>query len=297
MARFTVIGGPSSEDLAKKISVKLKTKYLRSELRIFPDGESKITVRGRPSDGSIIVVQSTYPPVDSNLIRALFLISKARQYSSDVIAVVPYIGYARQDKVFLSGEVVSISVIASLFKTAGATNIITVDSHSKIALRYFKIPVKNISAIPLLASYFRKLNLKEPLVVSPDLFWSSSAKEFARHLGTKSIALHKQRDRKTGKLKIKPMKIQNVRGRDIILVDDMVSSGNTIIQAAKFLKKQNCGKIFVACTHGVLVSDAERKIKAAGISKIVSTNTIPGKTGIVDVSEIIANAISDIGTG
>ena len=291
MARFTVIGGPSSEDLAKKISIKLKAKYIKSELRVFPDGESKVTIKGRPSKGTIIVVQSTYPPVDSHIMQALFLISKARQYSSDIIAVIPYMGYARQDKVFIAGEIVSISTIAALFKAAGATKIITVDNHSKIALRYFRIPVKNISAIPQLAAFFTKLGLQKPLVVSPDLFWSSPAKEFARYLGTKSIALSKLRDRKTGRLTIKFTKPQNVKNHDIILVDDMISSGDTIIKATKFLKKQNCGKVFVACTHGVLVGNATIKIRNAGVSNIISTNTILGTTSVVDVSEIIAKEI------
>lgn len=290
MSRYTVIGGPSSDVLARKISSRLKAKYIRSALKIFPDGESKVTVKGKPHN-KIIVVQSTYPPVDTNTIQALFLVSKARQYSSDVTVVIPYMGYTRQDKAFLSGEVISIAVIASMFKAAGAKRIITVDTHSNIGLRYFKICVKNVSAIPLLAKYFKKLKLKEPLVVSPDLFWSQPAKEFAQHLETNFTALRKQRDRVTGKLRIKTSKIKNLHGRDVILVDDMVSSGGTIIKASKFLKQKNCGKIFVACTHGVLLESAERKIKTAGVSDIVSTNTIPGKTGIIDVSETISNAI------
>ena len=290
MTSFTVIGGTSSEDLAKKMAVRLNAKYIKTELRIFPDGESKITIKGKPK-GKIIVVQSTYPPVDSHIIQTLFLISKARQYSSNVMAVIPYMGYARQDKVFLAGEIVSISVIAALFKAAGATEIITVDNHSKIALRYFSMPVKNISAVQLLAAHFKKLNLKRPLVVSPDLFWSSPAKEFARFLGTKSFALSKLRDRKTGKLKIKFARPKNVKGSDIILVDDMISSGDTIIQATKFLKNHGCGKVFVACTHGILANNARKKIKDAGVSDIISTNTIPSSTSIVDVSEIITSVI------
>ena len=106
LSNFTIIGGKASEDLAKKIAVKLKGKYLKSDLRIFPDGESKITVSGKPKNGKIIVVQSTYPPVDSNLIQTLSLVAKAKKYSSQVYAVIPYLGYARQDKEFLPGEVV-----------------------------------------------------------------------------------------------------------------------------------------------------------------------------------------------
>src|SRR5947209_16966003 len=157
MASYTVIGGPSSEQLARKIASNLKSKYIGTELRIFPDGESKITLKDKPR-GRIIVVQSVYPPVDSNLVRALAVISEARRYSSHVYAVIPYLGYARQDRQFLPGEIVTISTIAKLFKTAGATRIIVVDIHSMMALKHFQIPTKNVTAIQELVKYFKKLN-------------------------------------------------------------------------------------------------------------------------------------------
>ena len=127
LVNFTIIGGKASEDLARKIATKLKGKYLKSELRIFPDGESKITISGKPKNGKIVVVQSTYPPVDSNLIQALSLVSKARRYSSQVYAAIPYLGYARQDKEFLPGEVITMSLVANMFKAAGATKVIVVE--------------------------------------------------------------------------------------------------------------------------------------------------------------------------
>jgi ribose-phosphate pyrophosphokinase len=241
----------------------------------------------------MVVVQSTYPPVDSNLIHALSLIAKAKEMSTEVYAVIPYMGYAKQDEEFLSREIVTMSVVASLFKAVGATKLIVVDIHSTIGLNYFRIPRKNLSAVPLLAKYFQKINLKEPLVVSPDLFWAKKAKEFAKLLGTKSIALNKQRDRKTGKLIIKSARPKSLKGQDVILLDDMVSSGGSIIKAIKFLKREYCGKIYVACTHAVLAGDAAKKIRNAGVSKIVSTNSIPRKTNIVDISGIISNAIKN----
>src|SRR2546426_9703723 len=143
LANFTVIGGKASENLARKIADKLKAKYTKSELRIFPDGESKITLKNKLR-GRIIVVHSIYPPVDSNLIRALALVSQARKYSSHVYAVIPYLGYARQDRQFLPGEIVTISLVAKLFKAAGSTRIIVVDIHSMKALNLFQIPAKNV---------------------------------------------------------------------------------------------------------------------------------------------------------
>lgn len=288
---INVIAGNSSENLAKKISKKLKANLIKSKLKIFPDGESKITLKGKFVRGKTIVVQSIYPPVDSNLIQALALISKAKEYSSEVIIVVPYLGYARQDREFLSGEIVTMKVIGKLLKGAGATRIIVTDIHSKIGLQQLGLKSKNVSAIPELVKYFKKLKLENPLVVSPDQGGKGRANEFAKVFKLDFIALQKVRDRKTGKVKIKNQKISEVRDRDLILVDDMISTGGSIVKATEFLKKQKCRRVFVTCTHALLINDAEKKIKKAGVTRIISTNSIPGKTSVVDISNIIAKAI------
>lgn len=291
MTKYTVIGGEASKELARKLARKLEATYIDTKLRTFPDGENKITLSARPRKNRIVIVQSTYPPVNSNLIQCLSLITKARQFSSNVIAVIPYMGYARQDREFLPGEIVSMQVIAKLLKAAGAIKVIVVDIHSMLGLKHFKISAKNVSAVPELVKFFKKLKLKTPLVVSPDLGGKKRAKEFANILNSDYIALKKQRDRKTGKIKIVSTDLNQVIGKDIILVDDMISSGGSIIKATEFLKKQKCKRVFVACTHALLVRDAEKKIRKAGVSKIVSTNTIPGTTSRVDVSNIIAKAM------
>ncbi len=284
---ISVISGKSSEDLAKKIAKKIKGNLIKSSVKVFPDGESKITLSGKISKRKSIVVQSIYPPVDSNLIQALSLISKAKEISSEVITVIPYMGYARQDREFLPGEVVTMKVLAKLFKGAGTSKIIVVDIHSLRGFKYFTIKNKNVTAIPELVKYFKKLRLKNPLIVSPD----QGGKERAKEFDLEFIALEKKRDRKTGKVKIKTKSVDEVNNRDLILVDDMISTGGSIINATQFLKKQKCKRVFVACTHALLMNDAERKIKKAGVTKIVSTNTIPGKTSFVDVSNVITKAI------
>lgn len=290
MSKFTVIAGKSSEDLAVKVAKKLKANLVRSQIRIFPDGESKITLDRKLTKNKIIVIQSTYPPVDTNIVHVLSLISRAKEASSDVIAVIPYMGYARQDREFLPGEIITMKVLGTLFKGVGASQLIVVDIHSMIGLKHFKIKTKNVSATPDLARYFKKMNLKNPLVVSPDQGGGERAKEFARYFGSDYIVLTKHRDRKTGKVKIKTSKIE-VAGRDLILVDDMISTGGSIIKATEFLKKQGCGRVFVACTHALLIDSAEKKIRDVGVTKIVSANTIPRKTSIVDISSTITQAI------
>ena len=288
---INLIAGNSSKDLAKKISKKLKANLVKSEVKIFPDGESKITLKGKLSKSKTIVVQSIYPPVDSNLIHALSLISKAKDASSEVIVVIPYLGYARQDREFLPGEIVTMKVIGKLLKGAGASKVIVVDIHSKIGLKHFKIKYENISAIPDLTRYFKKINLKNPIVVSPDQGGKERAKDFAYNFGSEFTALKKQRNRKTGKVQIKTEGLDGVRDRDVILVDDMISTGGSIIKATEFLKKQKCNRVFVACTHALLMNGAEKKIRKSGVTKIISTNTIPGNTSIVDISNTIAKAI------
>jgi ribose-phosphate pyrophosphokinase len=291
LSELSVITGESSEDLARKISKKINANFVKSQIKVFADGESKITLSGKISKRRSVVVQSIYPPVDTNLIHALSLISKAKETSSEVIAVIPYMGYARQDREFLPGEIVTMRVLGKLFKGAGASKIIVVDIHSKIGLKYFSIKTKNVSAIPELVQHIKKLNLKDPLVISPDQGGKERAEEFAKELGSEYIALEKKRDRKTGKVRIETKNLDEVTNRDLILVDDMISTGGSIVKATQFLKKQKCRKVYVACTHALLMNDAEKKIKKSGVTKIISANTIPGKTSIVDISKIITKVI------
>lgn len=287
---YTVIGTPASADLAKKIAKILGAKYIQSKIQVFYDGESKITLPQNPR-GKTVIVSSIHPPPDTSLIQTLSLIFEAKRHASEVIAIIPYLAYMRQDIEFLPGEIITSSVVAKLLSVSGASRIITADIHSEIALDYFDVPLSNVSAVPKLAKHFKKLRLARPLVVSPDLFWEKHAKEFANILSTESIALNKQRDRKTGKLHIIPSEKMNLSNRDIILVDDMISTGNSMIKAAQYLKKQNCGKIFACCTHGILVNDAYKRIRQAGIQKLVCTNTISGKNSVIDISDVLASAV------
>ena len=291
MSKLSIISGKTSENLAKKLSKKIKANLVKSEIRVFPDGESKITLIGKISKKKSIVLQSIYPPVDTNLVQVLSLITKAKENSSEVIAVIPYMGYARQDREFLPGEIVTMKVLGKLFKSAGASKIIVVDIHSSIGLKHFSIKTKNVTAIPDLVGFFKKLSLKNPLVVSPDQGGKERAKKFAKEFNSDYIALEKTRDKKTGKVKIKTKNLEEVKNRDLILVDDIISTGGSIIKATQFLKKQKCKRIYVACTHALLMNNAEKKIKKAGVTSIISTNTIPGKTSKVDISKTIAKAI------
>jgi len=290
MVKFTVVSGNASSELAKRVARRLKSPYIKTEKKVFPDGESKITINQIPKKSIVVVVQSTYPPVDSNLLELLSIVSKVQRFSSKVYAVIPYMGYARQDREFLGGEIITIGVVGKLLKAAGVKKLLTVDIHSKLALKELKISSENVSAMEDLVKHFKKLKMKEPLVVSPDMGGQERAKKFANLLKTDFITLKKHRDRKTGKVNILSEKV-NVKNRDLILVDDMISTGGSIVKATQFLKKQKCRRIFVACTHALLVNDAAKKIKNAGVSQIISTNTIPGESAKVDVSRVISDTL------
>ena len=290
MVKFTVIGGDASSDLAKRIARKLNATYIKTQKKSFPDGESKITINQIPKKNIVVVVQSTNPPVDANLLELLSIVSKVQKFSSKVYAIIPYMGYARQDREFLDGEIVTIRVVGKLLRALGVKKVLTVDIHSKLALKGLKIPSENVSAMEELVKHFKKINIKNPLVVSPDLGGKERAKQFANLLKTDFIALKKHRDRKTGKVEILSGKVE-VKNRNLIIVDDMISTGGSIVKATKFLKKHECKRVFVACTHALLVNNAAKKIKKAGVSQIISTNTIPGESAKVDVSKVISDAL------
>ena len=290
LVKFAVVAGSASKDLGKRIARRLKAPYVEAKTRVFPDGESKITFGRIPKNSIVLVVQSTYPPVDTNLLQALSIISQVRKVSSKIYAIIPYMGYARQDRQFLSGEVVTMSIVAKMLEVAGAKKVVVVDIHSKTALNHFKISKESVSAIPELAKYFKKLKLKNALVVSPDMGGALRAKKFASQLNTDFITLKKSRDRNTGKVQIHSSKV-DVRGRDLIVVDDIISTGGSVVRATQFLKRQKCKRVFVACTHGLFIGDATKKMKKAGVSQIISTNTIPRSTSKVDVSGVIVESI------
>jgi ribose-phosphate pyrophosphokinase len=212
-----------------------------------------------------------------------------------ICAVVPYMAYARQDKEFVEGEVVSMGLVARLLEAAGANKLMTVDVHSSFALSHFTIDAQNISSIPILAAYAAKnLNTNSPVVVSPDMGGLERAAEFARILDTDMISLRKFRDRNTGRLSIEEKLDLNLEGRDVILVDDMITSGGSIAKACQVLKKHKCGKVYAVCAHALLVENAVNRIKAAGVEDIIATNSIPNASAKVDLSQIISANLKNV---
>ncbi len=292
MQDISVIAGPASPDLAAKIANHLDARMVATELRVFSDGESKIKM-GKAAK-KVIIVQSTYPPVDPHIVQMLMIAKKCTESGAqDICAVIPYLAYARQDRAFLEGEIVSIKVIAELLRSVGINHVITIDIHSQLAMSNFApIDIVNISSIPLLADYaVSKLKLQKAISVSPDAGGSERAREFAKYINIDTIALKKFRNRDTGEVTIDDRIDIDIRDRDAILIDDMISSGGSIIKAAEVLHKNGADKIYAMCAHALLIGDAAFKIKAAGILDIIATNSIPSQYAQVDLSSAIAEAL------
>lgn len=289
MIETSVVTGPGTFDLADKIARRLGAHLAVASLRIFSDGESSIKL-GRVGKNCVIV-QSINPPTDTHLIQLLMMAKKCTDDGAqDVCAVVPYLGYARQDRAFLEGEVVSISLVAKLFESVGLKHIITVDIHSELAMSYFA-SIQNVSSIPLLADYASKMRLHDPIAVSPDAGGSNRAKEFARHLDIDVLVLKKSRHKVTGDVTIEERLDIDISKRDAIVIDDIISSGGSLIKAAEVLNKKGAGKIYAMCAHALLMNDAAQKIKSAGVKDIISTNSVPSQYAKVDLSPEIALAL------
>jgi ribose-phosphate pyrophosphokinase len=285
LTEISVVAGPGSFDLANNIAKRLGAQLTVASLRIFSDGESNIKLS--KVGKNCVIVQSTHPPTDTHLIQLLMCTDGGAQH---VCAVIPYLGYARQDRAFLEGEVVSIDLVAKLFETVGVEHIITVDIHSQLAMSYFA-SIQNVSSVPLLANYASKMKLRNPIAVSPDAGGTNRAKEFARLLDIDVIVLKKSRHRVTGEVTIDEKLHMDLSKRDAIVIDDIISSGGSIIKAAEVLHKKGVGRIYAMCAHALLIRDAAQKIKSAGVQDIISTNSVPGEYSKVELSPEIASAL------
>jgi ribose-phosphate pyrophosphokinase len=283
-----VFAGPASKEFAKTLAQRLNLPILSVEVKEFSDTETKYRFEENVSGTSVLLVQSTYPPVDKNYMQIFLAAHHLSQEGAKVHAVIPYLGYARQDKQFLNGEVVSLGVVSHLLRTCGVVRVTTVDIHSAEGLALFAMPTYSVSAIPSLAQYVKKnLKLVSPVVVSPDFGSSKRTEAFAALYGAQHMQFAKERDRTTGEVKVETGELQ-VEDRDVIIVDDMISTGGTIRAAAEKLRTARARKIVVTCVHALLLGEAYERLIEAGVDEIIGTNTVPSKVSKVDATEPLA---------
>jgi ribose-phosphate pyrophosphokinase len=284
-----IISDDQNSPLAKKISLDLHAEYKNIELRIFADGESKIRLDNMAKKNCIIV-HSTYPPTDQHLMQLFMIMYKCKEDGAkDICVVSPYLAYTRQDKIFVDGEIITINLVGKILACLGITKLITIDTHKPNALNYSFATI-DLTAIPSLSSYVKhNLTMNNPIVISPDEGGIERAKKFAGLINANSLSLVKTRDRFTGDVSISLLDQGSLKNCDALIVDDMISTGTSIMKTIELLEKYRIGDVYAICTHALLVDDAKQKLLNAGIKEVISTNSIPNEFAKVDLSSVISN--------
>jgi ribose-phosphate pyrophosphokinase len=292
---YVVVGLSNSNGFEKGISKYLKAKIISFNSEKFPDGEWHLRFNGRVKGKKVLLVQSlSVPDVNDELIELLFAAIGAKQEKAKkVIAVIPYLAYMRQDKEFHAGEVISAKAMAKLINQ-NLDGLITVDPHLhriKKMNEVFKIPSKAVTSVPAIAEFVKKkFSKKDTVIVGPD--WESFqwARHVAKKIGFKAIIFRKERF-SARRVKVHYSKEFDLKGKKVIIIDDMISTGHTMIEAIKELKKKKPKAIYCLCVHAILTENAEKKILKAGAKKIYSCNTIPSKTNAIKLEKLVAEEI------
>jgi ribose-phosphate pyrophosphokinase len=264
------------------------------EVRRFPDGEKYLRVLSEVKDQTVAVVQSIHHTPDELLFEYLLLTDALKDLGAKrVIAFMPYFAYARQDERFKPGEALSFKTVSKLIEGVGTDEIYTIDMHQHRVIKSseaFKIPAHNLSAMPLLADYVKKTGkLEKPLVIGPDAEAEQWAKVAAERLGTDYDVFEKKR-LGDAYVEVRPRK-SSAHGRDVLIVDDIISTGGTIVEAVRILLSQGAQRVEVACTHPILAPGALAKINAAGVQDVVGTDTVPSPISRVSVAPLIAEQL------
>jgi len=282
---LNIIGGQASQLLAGRVAEASGANLLVSEFKRFPDGEQYMRIMDEFT-GDVTIIQSIVN--DSDFITLLQLIDACNN-ASHINVVIPYMGYARQDKQFKNGEPISSRALARAIK---ADNVFTINIHAESILDYFDAKAVNLDATPVIGKYIKIMKFKCPLIVAPDDGAISIAKNASSELGIDYDYLEKTR-LSCESVSIHP-KNMKVNGRDIILIDDIISTGGTMSETISILKKQGAHSVFAACVHPVLSNNAVLRLCKAGVRGIIATDTIEKAVSTVSVAPVIVSAIKDI---
>ena len=294
---LVVLSGNSNPGLFKEICADLKVQPGRAEVTRFPEGEIRVQIQQNIRGRDVFIVQSTCTPPNENLMELLILIDAAKRASaSRVTAVLPFFGYARQDRKDKPRVPITAKLVANLITISGADRVLAMDLHAGQIQGFFDIPVDHLYSINVLGDYFRKKKLKNLVVVSPDVGGLKMARAYSKVLNASLAIVDKRREdaRKTHVMNI----IGNVKGQNVLLVDDLISTGGSLVEAAQALKREGALDVYAAVVHPVLAEPAVERIQKSNIKELVVTNSIPlskqkriSKTRVLSVANLLAEAI------
>jgi len=297
-----VFSGNSHIEFAERVCKELHLELGKCDVNHFSDGEINVNIGETVRGYDVFLIQPTSSPVNDNLMELLIMIDAVKRASAGRInAVIPYYGYARQDRKTKAREPITAKLVADLLTAAGADRIVTMDLHAGQIQGYFNIPVDHLSAIPILANYFKNIVDKDTVIVSPDLGGVTRARSFA-NIYNLPIAIIEKRRPKANESEVMNV-IGDIQGKNVILVDDIIDTAGTIAKAASVLKSFGAKKVYACATHGVLSGPAIERINNSELEKFVITDSIPlstekriSKIDVVSVGPLIAKALKKINT-
>ena len=281
-----VLAGTSNLKLCKDIARQLKLKLINSNIKRFADNEIYVEINENIRGNSIFVVQSTSNPANDNLMELLICIDALRRSSAkNITAVIPYFGYARQDRKVVPRTAISAKLVSNLITNAGANRILSVDLHAGQIQGFFDIPVDNLFATPIFARHIKKkLSLNNLICVSPDVGGVERTRALSRKINV-GIAIIDKRRPTPGKSEVMNI-VGNVKNKVCVIVDDIIDSGGTIVNAANALKNKGAKDVYVYITHAVLSGTAVEKLEKSEIKKLIITDTIDNSKKIKTIKKI-----------
>ena len=296
---LTLIAGNAHPDLAESIAAQLDLPLADAHVDRFPDGEVDIKINEDIRGRDVFVLQPTCPPVNENWVELLLLLDTLRRSSAGrITAVIPYFGYARKDRKDEGRVPISAKVVANTLSISGADRVVTLDMHAAQIQGFFDIPVDHLYARPVLLEAVKGLDVDDPVVVTPDVGGTKMARAYAKRINADLAIVDKRRI--SGSETTIEHVIGDVEGRNCVLVDDMISTGGSITQAAATLRKHGAKRIIIAVSHAVFCGPAVERLAAAPVDRVLVTDTIPQCEGApeslqsVTVAPLIAKAIRGI---
>ena len=300
MSGYKLISGTANPQFAQKVANSLGCELAEIEVNKFSDGEINVIISESVRGQDVFIIQPTCVPTNDNLMELLIIVDALKRSSAGTInAVIPYFGYARQDKKAAPRVPITAKLVADMIQVAGVSRVITLDLHAAQIQGFFDIPVDHLTGSTLFVEYIKSKNLKNPIIASPDVGGVARARTYAESLGLDLVIVDKKRE-KANVSEVMNI-IGDVEGRDVIILDDMVDTAGTLTKAADVLKAKGATSVMACCTHGVLSGPAFERLTASALDELVITDTIPLKTPhdkitVLTASDITAKTISRIYT-